>query len=134
MKAKVQIDNRSEADRKFDELWTKMVKSAKLNPMQSHIVANYLKEVMNMRIHEIESAVDMGWLIALIESEKFGTDVKRGAKKLIRAQKYACDARNEAYGHDMVDANGRWDDYDGCGLQHLQIRLERHGVQYDLNL
>ena len=134
MKAKVQIDNRSESDRKFDELWTKMTKNARLSPMQSRIVADYLRQIMNLRIHEIESAVDMAWLIALIESEKFGTDVKKGAVKLLRTQQYACDVRNEAYGHDIIDGNGWYNDYDGCGLQHLQMRLERHGVEYDTNL
>lgn len=134
MNAKVRIDNRSEADRKFDALWTKMVKSAKLSPMQSQIVAKYLKDIMNMRIHEIESACDMAWLISLIESGKYGTNVKKGAKKLIREQKYACEVRDEAYSHDIIDGNGWYNDYDGCGLQHLQMRLERHGVEYDTNL
>lgn len=134
MNARVRIDNRSEADRKFDELWTKMTKNARLSPMQSRIVADYLRQIMNLRIHEIESACDMGWLIALIESEKFGTDVKKGAVKLLRTQQYACDVRNEAYGHDIIDGNGWYNDYDGCGLQHLQMRLERHGVEYDTNL
>ena len=87
-----------------------------------------------MRIHEIESAVDMGWLIALIEGEGFGTDVSKGATRLLRAQKNAADARNEAYGNGNIDANNFWQKYDGCGLQHLQVRLSRYGVEYDTKL
>lgn len=93
-----------------------------------------LRSIIERRIHEIESAVDMGWLLALIESEHFGTDVKRGAKRLPRVQQKAADYRNEAYGHKCLDANGVWQKYDGCGLQHLQQRLLRHGVEYDLKL
>jgi hypothetical protein len=87
-----------------------------------------------MRIHEIESAKDMGWLLALIESEGFGTDVKRGAKRLLRVQQKCVDICNEAYGHECIDANGFWQKYDGCGLEYLQNRLARYEVEYDLAL
>lgn len=133
MKALVERDRRCAEDKAFDGAWNKMCKEARLNPKQSAIVAQYLRWVIIKRMIEIESAVDMGWLIALIESEHFGTDVKRGAKKLVRVQQYACDVRNEAFGHDCIDGNGDWNEYDNCGLEHLQIRLHRHGVEYDTN-
>lgn len=132
MKAIVQKDNRCEVDKVFDNLWNKLCREARLSPMQSNLVAKYLRTIIEMRIHEVESAVDMGWLIALIESEHFGTDVSRGAKRLLRAQQYSADVRNEAYGHSVIDGNGVWQDYDNCGCEHLQIRLKRHGVDYDI--
>lgn len=134
MKAIVKKDNRSEIDREYDTLWNKLCREANLSARQSMLVARYLRSIIERRIHEIESAVDMGWLLALIESEHFGTDVKRGAKRLPRVQQKAADLRNEAYGHKCVDANGYWQRYDGCGLEHLQQKLLRHGVEYDLRL
>lgn len=134
MKAIVKLDKRGEIDKEFDDMWNKMCRQAKLNRMQSSIVASYLRDIVTRRIHEIESAVDMGWIIALIEGEKFGTDVKRGAKRLMRAHQNAVNARNEGYGKGCVNANGVWDKYDGCGLEHLKVRLARYGVEYDTNL
>ena len=134
MKAKVQRDKRMENDKIFDDLWNKLCREARLNPMQISLVSKYLRRIVEMRIHEVESAVDMGWLIALIESEKFGTDVTRGAKRLIRCQQYSADVRNEAYGHSFIDANGVFQDYDNCGCAHLQVRLKRHGVDYDVKI
>ena len=131
MKVKVNLDKRGEADKIWDRLWNDLVRKAKLTPIQSNLVAQYLRQLMSLRINEIESAVDMGWLIALIESENFGTDVSKGAKKLLRVQRYAVEVRNEAYGKGCVNANGFWDKYDGCGLEHMQVRLGRYGVEYD---
>lgn len=134
MKSLVKRDRRCEIDKEFDMAWNRMCREAKLSPKQSAVVAHYLRWVIRRRIVEIESAVDMGWLIALIESEKFGTDVKKGAKRLMRVQQYCADIRNEAFGHDCIDGNGDFNEYDNCGLEHLQIRLNRHGVEYDTNL
>ena len=131
MNAIVKKDRRSEIDRKFDMMFNGMVAKAKLTPKQSQIVSRYLREIMGMRLHEIESARDMGWISALIESEKFGTDTKRGATRLVRVQQKCADIINEAYGHECIDANGYWQSYDGCGLEHLQQRLALHGVEYD---
>lgn len=131
MNAIVKKDKRNEIDRKFDMMYNAMVEKAKLTPKQSQIVARYLREIMGMRLHEIEAARDMGWLLSLIEGEKFGTDVKRGATKLLRSQQRCVDIINEAYGHECIDANGYWQSYDGCGLQYLQQRLLQHGVEYD---
>lgn len=47
-------------------------------------------------------------------------------------QKGACEAREDAYGKSCVDANGNVNLYDGCGLEHLEIRLARHGVEYEV--
>lgn len=134
MKARVVMDKRGEADKKFDTLWNKLCARAKLSPMQSNLVASYLREIIGIRMHEIESAVDMAWLVALIESENFGTDVTKGAKRLMRVQQYAADVRNEAYGKGCVNANGVWDKYDGCGVEHLKVRLSRYNVEYDTAL
>ena len=134
MKAIVKRDRRCEVDREFDKLWNKLCRDAKLTAFQSQMVAQYLREIMGRRIHEIESARDMGWIAALIEGEKFGTDVKRGAVRLTRTQQLCANIINEAYGHECLDANGFWQSYDGCGLGYLQARLRRHGVEYDTAL
>ena len=134
MKARVNLDKRSDADKKWDKLWNDLVRQAKLSPVQSNLVARYLRQIITLRINEIESAVDMGWLLALIESENFGTDVSKGATRLLRVQKHAAEVRNEAYGKGCVNANGVYDEYDGCGLEHLQVRLARYGVEYDTTL
>jgi hypothetical protein len=133
MKTLVERDRRCENDKAFDKAWNKMCSFAKLSPKQSAIVAQYLRWLIRKRHVEIESAVDMGWLIALIESEHFGTNVNRGAKRLMRVQQYAVNVRNEAYSQTCIDGNGDWNEYDNCGLEHLQIRLNRHGVEYDTN-
>lgn len=134
MNAIVDRDRRCKVDKAFDGAWNRMCREARLTPKQSAVVAQYLRWLVEKRIMETESAVDMGWLIALIESEKFGTDVNKGAKRLLRVQQYACNVRNEAYGHSCVDGNGDFVDYDNCGLEHLQIRLKNHGVEYDTNM
>ena len=132
MKVKVSADNRSEIDKRFDSIYNKMVRDAHLSPKQENIVATYLHKIMNMRVTEIEAAVEMGYLIALIEKEHFGTDTGRGhAKRLYRVQAYAAEAINEAYGHSCIDSAGFWNSYDGCGIERLKLRLERLGLKYD---
>lgn len=132
MKVKVSADNRSEIDKRFDSIYNKMVRDAHLSPKQENIVATYLHKIMNMRVTEIVAAVEMGYLIALIESEHFGTDTKRGhAKKLYRTQAYAAEVINEAFGHSCIDSAGFWNSYDGCGIERLKLRLERLGLKYD---
>ena len=134
MKAKVNIDRRSDAVKIWDAMYNAMVRDAHLSPMQKAVVSKYLRAIIGLRIHEVEAAVEMGYLIALIEGEKFGTDAKRGAKRLLRVQTNAVEARNEAYGKSCIDANGNIDKYDGCGLEHLQVRLARYGVEYQTKL
>jgi hypothetical protein len=134
MKAILTKDRRSKIDTKFDDMWNKLCREANLSIKQSMVVARYLRDIMGMRLHEIESVKDMSWLIALIESEHFGTDAKRGATRLLRVQQKCVDVCNEAYGHECVDANGFWNKYDGCGIEHLQQRLAKLGVEYDTAL
>ena len=131
MKVRVKADNRSEIDKRFDSIYNKMVRDAKLSPKQENIVSTYLHKIMQMRINEIEAAIEMAYLIALVESEHYGTDPKRGAKRLFRVQSAAANAVNEAYGHACIDSAGFWNSYDGCGLERLQGRLSNLGVKYD---
>lgn len=130
MKVLVKADNRSETDKRFDSVYNKMVRDAHLSPKQENIVATYLHKMMQMRINEIEGAIEMSYLIALIESEHFGTDQKRSTR-LHRVQAYASEVINEAYGHSCIDSAGFWNSYDGCGLERLVLRLARSGVEYD---
>lgn len=132
MKARVNLDKRGKVAKMEDEMLNAMKRDAGLTPKQFAIVGHYYRELIALKVHETESAMDMSYMISLIEGEKFGTDVSRGAKKLLRVQKNACEARSEAYGKSCVDANGFINDYDGCGLEHLQIRLARHGVDYEV--
>lgn len=134
MKVKVVKDRRGEADRKIDDLYNKMVRTAKLTPLQENTVAEYIRKILSIRMHEIESVTDMSWMASLIEGEGFGTDTNKGATRLLRAQRTASGIREEAYGHKCVDANGIYRSYDGCGLEHLQTRLKRYGVEYDARL
>ena len=134
MKVKVKADNRSEIDKRFDSVYNKMVRDAHLSPKQENIVATYLHKIMQMRINEVEAAIEMAYLIALVESEHFGTDIKRGATKLYRVQSYAVEAINEAFGHSCIDSAGFWNSYDGCGVERFKVRLARNGVDYDTKL
>ncbi len=127
MNVKVNTDHRSDVDKLFDAKYNKMVSVAKLNPRQATIVKAYVRDLLGIRIHEVESCVDIAWLIALIESEGFGTDPKRGATRLLRVQQAAVDIRNEAYGHKPVVANGILRAYVCCGLGHRQTGLARSG-------
>lgn len=130
MKARVNLDNRGRIAKQYDEMLNAMKRDAGLTPKQFAVVGSYIRRVIGLRIHEIEAAVEMSYLIALIEGERFGTGV--GATRIPRVQRNAVEARNEAYGKSCVDANGNINTYDGCGLEHLQIRLARHGVDYEV--
>jgi hypothetical protein len=134
MKAKVNLDKRGKVAKRDDEMVNAMKREANLSPKQFAVVGHYIRSVIGLRIHEIEAAVEMSYIAALIESEKFGTDMSRGAKRILRVQKKACEVRNEAYGKSCVDANGIINDYDGCGLEHLQARLAKHGLEYETKI
>lgn len=131
MKAKVEKDRRSDVDKAFDKIYNKMVHDAKLTPRQENIVAAYMRKIMVMRMHEVESVVDMSWMLSAIENDRCGTDPKKGATRLVKLQNGAAEIRNEAYGHEFADSNGFWHSYDGCGLEHLQVRLKRYGCVYE---
>lgn len=128
MNVNVNLDKRGKVARMYDDMLNAMKRDAKLTPMQFAIVGRYIRKVIGLRIHEVEAATEMSYLIALIESEKYGTG--KSAVKIPRVQAKAVEVRNEAYGHSCIDANGNIDTYDGCGLEHLEIRLARHGVAY----
>ena len=130
MKAKVNLDRRCKEDKADDRAWDKLCRDAKLNPRQSMLVSQYLHDMISKRIRETESATDMSWMIALVDCEKFGTDAKRGAKRLPRDYKYAAHVRNDAYSHACIDANGVLQDYDMCGLAHLKNQLRNRGVEF----
>ena len=132
MKANVNLDKRGKVARMYDEMLNAMKRDAKLTPKQFAVVGRYIRKVIGLRIHEVEAAVEMSYLISLIESEKFGTAA--GATRIPRVQAKAVEVRNEAYGHSCIDANGNIDNYDGCGIEHLQIRLEKLGLIYEAKI
>ena len=126
MKRKIDLDRRSESDKKYDRMFDRMVRDATLSPKQKHIVSKYLEAIIGANIKEVENAMDLSYTIGLIEVEKFGHNNR--ATRLPRLQKYVRGVLNEAYGQDCVDANGCIH-YDGCGIGHLEVRLSRHGVE-----
>lgn len=128
MKAKVELDRRTESDKKYDQMFNTMVRKANLNPRQSFVVREYLRNIVGERIRECENAMNMGFWIGLIELHNFGHNKR--ATRLPRLQDYVRDVVNEAYGKECIDANGCLVDYDGCGIQHLKVRLQRHGVEF----
>ena len=87
MKAKVNLDKRGKVAKRDDEMVNAMKREANLSPKQFAVVGHYIRSVIGLRIHEIEAAVEMSYIAALIESEKFGTDMSRGAKRILRVQK-----------------------------------------------
>jgi hypothetical protein len=46
MKANVKLDNRDEAEKLYDTMYNKMVRSANLSPRQSMIVSKYLRDII----------------------------------------------------------------------------------------
>lgn len=128
MNAKVQTDRRCTEDKRYDQMYNKMVRDANLSPKQRMIVKNYTEKLLRETIDEVENAVSYGYCIALIESERFGCN--KTATRIPRVQRYVRDVLNEAYGHDCIDANGRLG-YDGCGIGRLRIRLQNNGVEVE---
>lgn len=134
MKVIVQKDKRSPLDRQYDDMWNKLVRDANLSKIQAKLVALYLRRLMSMRFQEIVHGVDMSYILALIESEHFGTSENRGATRLKRVRDKSVEIREESYSHSCIDANGHYQKYDGCGLEFLQNRLASHGVLYELKI
>ena len=134
MKAIVNKDPRSAIDRKWDEMFEELCRKARLDPKQRALVRAYARELLGLKIHEIEGAIEMSYLISLIESEHFGTNAKYGAVRLRRVQEKATELIEDAYGKTCYDARGRHLSYDGCGYERLVLRLERHGIRYEGNI
>ncbi|MBQ3015280.1 MAG: hypothetical protein IJD79_00710 [Clostridia bacterium] len=128
----IQKDKRSPLDRQYDDLWNKLVRDANLSSMQRTLVARYLRAIISKRFEEIVEAMDMTYILALIESEHFGVDESRGATRLKRVRDKSLEIREEAYSHSCIDANGHYQKYDGCGREYLANRLKQYGVIYDL--
>lgn len=133
MNVKVVKDRRSYIEKRFDEMFNKMVRDAGLNARQKVIVQTYLRNLMRIKINEVEAAVEMSYLLALIKSEKFGTDPRKSTR-LKRVQKAAAEELDDVYQKGFINANGMWDDYDGCGIERLKARLGNYGIDYDTKI
>lgn len=120
-------DRRSKEDKRYDVLFDRMVRSAKLNPRQSYIVREYLRGIVHEKIQEVEDAMSIAFLVGLIELYKFGCN--KTATRLPKLHKYVREILNDAYGHDCINANGQIE-YDNCGLARLKNRLHNHGVKF----
>ena len=131
MNVKINKDPRSAIDRKWDEMFERLCREAGLSPKQRVLTRAYVRELLSLKMHEIEGAVEMAYIASLIESEGFGVNAKRGAKRLRRVQERATALIDEAYGKTCYDASGRHLSYDGCGYERLVLRLDRLGVTYE---
>jgi hypothetical protein len=129
MKVKVKADRRSAIDREYDDMYNKMLRESGINARQSVIVKTFLRAIVRRRIQEIEAAVEMGYLLALIETERFGTSPK--STRLKRVQARAAEHINEAYSRGYINANGFFEDYDGCGYERLKAKLHGYGLEYE---
>ena len=129
MKAIVNKDPRSAIDRRWDEMFEELCRKARLDAKQRYLVKAYEHEILNLKIHETEGAVEMSYMLALIQTERYGTT--QGAKRLNRVQRRAVELINDAYGKGCIDAQGRAISYDGCGFERLQNKLKSCGIQYE---
>lgn len=133
MKVQVVKDRRSENEKIFDDMWNKMVRDASLNARQRVTVQTYLRSLLRIKMNEVMAAMEMAYLLALIKSEKFGTDPRK-SKRLLRVQKAAAEELDDVYKKGFINANGVWDDYDGCGVDRLKSRLANYGLDYDAKI
>ena len=133
MKAKVIRDRRSDIDRQYDDMFNKMVRDAGLNARQRVIVQTYLRSIVRIKLHETEAVMEMAYLLALIKSEKFGTDPKKSTR-LKRVQQAASEELNDVYERRHINANGFLEDYDGCAVERLQARLANLGIEYETKI
>ena len=129
MKVKVKADRRSAIDREYDDMYNKMLRESGINARQSVIVKTFLRAIVRRRIQEIEAAVEMGYLLSLIEVERCGTS--RKATRLKKIQARAAEHINEAYSRGYINANGFFEDYDGCGYERLKAKLHGYGLEYE---
>lgn len=128
MNVKVQKDRRCAEDKRYDMLFNKLVWEAKLTAKQRMLVQCYFDKLIGEKVQEAENAMNLGFWIALIETERFGCNKR--ATRLPRLQRYVREVVSEAYGHDCIDANGRIG-YDGYGLDRLKLRLKNKGVEVE---
>ena len=133
MKARVIKDRRSDADRMYDDMFNKMVRDANLNARQRVVVQNYLRSIIRIKLVETEAVMEMAYLLALIESEKFGTN-PRNSTRLKRVQNAAAAQLNDVYERGCINANGFVEDYDGCAVERLQSRLANYGIEYSTKI
>jgi hypothetical protein len=46
-------------------------------------------------------------------------------------QARAAEHINEAYSRGYINANGFFEDYDGCGYERLKAKLHGYGLEYE---
>lgn len=117
-------DNRTAEDKRDDLLWTKVCRKANLNPVQQMTVSRYVDDLLRQRMTEVESAVEMGYIIALNEVLGFGE------KRIKRVQECAAANIEKAYGAMSFDGNCSVARYDGCAMQRLNNWLKGMGIEY----
>lgn len=73
-------DKRDERDQYFDREWEKLIKAARLNPLQTRMCREYLRKIEKEQLVELLDISLMAGLLALIEAFNFGTG--KTAKRL----------------------------------------------------
>lgn len=118
-------DNRTEEDKRDDLLWNKLCRKANLNPVQQMTVSRYVDDLLRQRMTEVESAVEMGYIIALNEVLGFGT------KRIKRVQSCAADNIEKTYSAMSFNGTSKIATYDGCAMQRLKAWCKSIGIEYD---
>lgn len=125
MKILGKADKRSKHDyqKQQDDAWSRACRQAKLTVQQQIIIGSYLDREIGDKIHEIVSAVKCASYIYLREKYEFG------AQRLRSFNRGVSSLLNDSYGRETVDANGKNQQWDGCGIEHLEQKLKNLGIK-----
>lgn len=124
MKIKPKLDRRSNDDYQQidDREWNALCRTAGLSRKQQILVGAYCDKQIKRKINETENAIRFGAFIHLRDRYAFGK------MRLIRFDRAVTEIVNDAYSKECVDANGKLQNWDGCGLEHLEQKLHSMGI------
>ena len=124
MKIKPKLDRRSKNDYQkiHDDKWVAVCRKAKRTIQQQLIIGQYLDSEILDKIEETTAAVKYGSYIYLHDNHGFGKD------RMTKFNDGVTEIVNEAYNRECVDANGRHQEWDGCGIEHLQNEIKTRGI------
>lgn len=124
MKIKPKLDRRGDEDyQKIDDKeWNALCRSAGLSRRQQILISAYLDKQMKRKINEVQAATKYGAYIYLREKYRFGF------KRIAQFERGVTDVLSDAYGKESIDANGHYQTWDGCGIEHLEHRLRQIGI------
>lgn len=127
MKVQVSTDKRDERDQYFDREWEKLIKAARLNPLQTRMCREYLRKIEKEQLVELLDISLMAGLLALIEAFNFGTG--KTAKRLGRYRDAVNNILEDVFDKKVIIGDLLYS-YDGCAVERLRHRLHKYGVEY----